>query len=186
MTRLIAAMSFFLATTALAQPARDLIDAQKAVYAHERDLAPALAQAKDAAGALRTLTRVDSTLGNTQLPAGSAIDAAIVILEDYDRETTHRDSSLPMLFRRLLRRARQILEEARTPMPASTAAVREQLHHEVVHPMAAVVLQNAQHLNALAASYRGILMQLDNLQSSSLSVLQDFERAGGSAVPKQP
>src|SRR5438477_12313344 len=141
MKRIILLLALVTPLAARAQPARDLFDALQATRAHERDLAPALAQARETAGALRALLQAEQKLGDTQYPAASALDRAITILDDYNHDLEKRKVYLPKDVRRTLDEAHAILDEARFPMPSDNTFVRDRLHHQSVHRLSQRVMQ---------------------------------------------
>lgn len=168
-----------LPSTALAQPAKDLFDAQQAARQHERDLLPALQLARETAGVLRLYLGVEGTLGSTQLPAGSALDKAIIQIDDYGRELEKRRAILPTDIRKSVGTARDMLDRARIPMPADLTLLRDKWHHQIVHPTARRVSQDAQQINALISSYTGIENALRQIQTTQLGVLANAENVPG-------
>ena len=162
-----------------AQPAKDLFDAQQIARQHERDLAPALQLARETAGALRVLLQVERTLGSNQLPAGSALDRAIMQMDDYDRDMQKRQAILPSDIRRRIGIARNLLDQARIPMPSDLTLFRDHWHHDVIHPIARRVAEDAQLINNLIASYTQIENNLRQLQSTDLGVLAGAENVAG-------
>jgi hypothetical protein len=174
------ALSFLLMTAGLsAQPAKDLYDAQQAAKQHERDVFPAVQLARETAGVLRLFLQVETTLGNANLPAGSAIDRAVIQMEEYERELDRRRGLLPTDVRKRIGMARAVLEELRLRGPADLTAGRDKWHHEVVHPMARRVAEDAQAINALIATYTNMENNLRQIQSTELGVLANAENVPG-------
>jgi hypothetical protein len=162
-----------------AQPAKDLFDAQQAAKQHERDLQPALGLVRETAGVLRILLEVERTLGNNQLPAGSAVDRAIRLMDEYDRDMQKRQAIFPSDIRRRLGVARNLLDQSRGIMPADLPLLRDRWHHDVIHPIARRVAEDAQAVNTLIATYTLIENNLRQLQSTQLGVLAGAENVPG-------
>jgi hypothetical protein len=162
-----------------AQPANDLYDAQQAAKQHERDVLPALQLARETAGVLRLFFQVETTLGSTNLPAGSAIDRAVIQMEEYERELDRRRGLLPTDVRKRIGSARAVLVELRLAGPADLTAGRDRWHHEIVHPMARRVAEDAQAMNALIAIYTNMENNLRQIQSIELGVLAYADSAPG-------
>ncbi len=179
MKSLIALFFLVMAAGMSAQPAKDLFDAQQAAKQHERDVFPALQLARETAGVLRLFLQVETTLGNTNLPAGSAIDHAIIQMEEYERDLDRRRAILPTDVRKRMGTARGILEALRMRGPSDLTAGRDQWHHEVVHPMARRVSEDAQAINALIAVYTNIENGLRQIQTTELGVLANAENVPG-------
>jgi len=178
--KLLFALSFLLMTAGLsAQPAKDLYDAQQAAKQHERDVIPAVQLARETAGVLRLFFQVETTLGSTNLPAGSAIDRAVIQMAEYERELDRRRGLLPSDVRKRIGMARAVLEELRHAGPADLTAGRDKWHHEVVHPMARRVAEDAQAINALIAIYTNMENNLRQIQSAEVGVLAYAESAPG-------
>jgi hypothetical protein len=156
-----------------AQPAKDLYDAQQAAKQHERDVLPALQLARETAGVLRLFLQVEMTLGNTNLPGGSAIDHAVIQMDEYEHDLDRRRALLPSDVRKRLGMARAVLQELRLRGPADLTAGRDKWHHEVVHPIARRVSDDAQALNALIAVYTNMESNLRTIQSIELGVLAE-------------
>ena len=179
MKTLLVTLATLLPLAAAAQPTRDLYDALQAAKQHERDLAPSVQLARETAGVLRLFLQVEMTLGNTQLPAGSALDRAIGQMDDYTRELEKRRALLPSDIRRSMGVARDMLDRARIPMPADLTVLRDKWHHEVVHPLAKRVSQDAQAINNLLSQYLGIESALRQIQNTQLGVLANAENVPG-------
>jgi hypothetical protein len=171
---------FLLVTAGLsAQPAKDLYDAQQAARQHERDVVPALSLARETAGVLRLFLQIETTLGNTNLPGGSAIDRAVIQMDEYEHDLDRRRAFLPSDVRKRLGMARAVLEELRSRGPVDLTAGRDKWHHEVVHPMARRVSEDAQALNALITVYTNMENNLRQIQSTELGVLANAENVPG-------
>jgi hypothetical protein len=162
-----------------AQPARDLFDAQQAARAHERDLAPALALSRETAGVLRFYLTVERTLGNDELPSGSRIDRALSQMDDFERDLQKRNAILPTDIRRRLSVARKMLEDSRVLMPADLPLFRDHWHHDIVHPAAARVAEEAAQINMLINAYTAIENNIRQLQTTQLAVLSRAESVPG-------
>lgn len=171
--------AMLLSVAANAQPTKDLFDAQQAARQHERDLVPSLQLARETAGVLRLFEQVETTLGNTQLPAGSALDRALIQIDEYNRELEKRRALLPSDIRRRIGRGREILDHARTPMPSDLTLLRDQWHHEIIHPTAKRVAEDAQALAGLISLYSSIENGLRQLQATQLGVLANSENVAG-------
>jgi hypothetical protein len=168
---------------ALAQPAKDLFDAQQAARQHERDLQPAVQLARETAGVLRLFLQVEGTLGNTQLPAGSALDKAIIQMQDYDRDLARRRALIPQDVRKRMAVGEQMLEHARYLTSADLTLLRDKWHHEFVHQMSRRVAEDAQQIASLIGAYVSIENGLRALQSSQLAVIANSENAAGLPSP---
>ena len=179
-TLILLALALVLSATALhAQPARDLYDAQQAARAHERDLAPALALSRETAGVLRLYLTIERTLGNEELPTGSRIDRAVSQFDDFERDLEKRKAILPTDIRRRLSVARKMLEDSRVLMPADMPLFRDHWHHDVVHPAAARVSEEAAQINMLINAYTTIENNIRQLQTTQLALLSRAESVPG-------
>ncbi len=128
-------------------PARDVRDAVRMLQETQRQIEPAITAVRDQAAVLHTLAAAQAELKEAQ-PATSFDDADKVIEVYLDRR---RDVD-PPLSRDLaatIARARQILATNKPIL--NVAAAREQLHHEVIHPLQRDAMRNAGELQALAA-----------------------------------
>lgn len=179
MKSLFVLLALLLPLAVSAQPAKDLYDAQQAARQHERDVFPAVQLARETAGVLRLFLQVETTLGNTNLPAGSAIDHAVIQMDEYEHELDRRRGILPSDVRKRMGTARAVLEELRLRGPADLTAGRDKWHHEVVHPMARRVAEDAQALNTLIAVYTNMENTLRQIQSTELGVLANAENVPG-------
>jgi hypothetical protein len=183
MKKLLLAIAFLTTSPLFAQQARDLFDAIQASRAHERDIIPALAQARETAGALRVLLRAEQKLVDSQLPAGSALDGAISMIDDYNHDLEMRKVFLPKDVRRIVDDARQLLDQSRLPMPADNALIRDQFHHLHVHRLSRRVLEDAAQTNNLLAAYIAIENQIRQLQTAELLTLANSETVPGLPAP---
>lgn len=184
MKRFLLLLTLLTPLAAHAQPARDLFDAVQMTRAHERDLAPALALARETTAALKTLLVAEFKLGDEQYPAASALDRAISVLDDYDRDLTRRKAYLPRDVRKIMDEARMILDSARAGLPTDNTLLRDKFHHMSVHRLSRRVMEDMAQINQLLFAYNQIENQLRQLQSTGMNILAGSENAGGLPQPK--
>ena len=127
-------------------PAKDLDDAQQILEEIERQLAPAVSEARERAEVLSVIARAHNRLEGA-LPAteiGAALEDIATFLERRDRN----DQPLSRENQKAIDSVRKELELASNP-PYAIAALRERLHHEFVHPLERQVLANLADLEQL-------------------------------------
>jgi len=167
-----------------AQPAKDSYDALGAAHQHERDLQPAITQARENAAALRALLRAEQKLGDDSLPAGSALDAAISLIDQYMHELDVRKGYLPRDVRRIVEQMRDVLDQARTPMPSDNTLLIDKVHHQFIHRLSRRVMEEMTQINALITTYAQIEVALRALQTLELQVLSNSENVTGLPQPR--
>lgn len=127
-------------------PARDLDDAQQILKEIERQLTPAVNDARERADVLNVIARAHNRLEGA-LPA-TEITAAIDILDTFLERRERNNEPLSRENQRAIDSVRKELELAKNP-PFAIAALRERLHHDFVHPLERQVLANLAEMEQL-------------------------------------
>lgn len=163
-----------------AQPAKDLEDAQAMVHAHERDIAPVIAQLREMTSALDAMARAQRALTDAQ-PA-TAIDQAIKALDEYNDAANRRGVLLGRDFTAIIAGARRFLDGFRNgaPIPDVTA-IREKFHHNYVHPIQRRVAAAAMKANAIAGSYEGLARTMREMANGTFGPM-----VGATMDPEKP
>jgi hypothetical protein len=150
-------------------PARDLDDAQQILKEIERQLTPAVAEAREQAEVLNVIAKAHNQLEGA-LPA-TEITSAIKIIDDYLERLDRNEHELSRENRKTIDSVRKELELASNP-PYAIPALRERLHHEFVHPLEREVLANLADLNQLEQTWNRFLMsQMARAREESMGAI---------------
>lgn len=171
-TTLVAVTILALATTASAQyvpPARDINEATRMITEVGRALQPVLNQAKEHAAVATLLQKVQRQLADDN---AGALTAAMDSIDEYlrQRESADQPNSRDML--RHIEAVRAKIEQQKLlPSTNDLKPLREDIHHEHVHPLQKIVLGDAN-------AYQQLSDSLDQLKR----LLQTTTRAAISAA----
>src|SRR5438128_4377101 len=165
------------AAPAMAQPARDVYDAQQMVRAQERDMQPVLAQMRELATVLGVFANVQQKLIGAQ--TRTALDDAIRVFDDYNSDAQARGAPLDREIRTMLTAARKILDDARVGPPLSdVTAIRERLNHNFIHPLQRRAVQTIGQIDTIIGMYEGTIRGLRGAQAGVINSVSQ-----GSADP---
>ena len=170
----------FFACSAFAQfmpPARDLRDVQALTAEYQRLTTPALAEPMKWAEGLSLITSVHVSLRNE--PALPAIDNALEKIRAWETKHERDDPPPPKEVVRYVKLTKTWLEDAKSGPPPSLYAIREQIHHEVMHPMQRYVLQMVDQMQTIANVFQGMTTQLQ-------ARIGPVVGAAASASPEKP
>ena len=97
-----------------------------------------------------------------------------------------RKGYLPRDVRRIVDQMRDVLDQARMPMPSSEAlaVVKDKVHHEFIHRLSRRVMEEATQVNQLIGAYIQIEMALRIVQTLELQVLSNSENVPGLPQPR--
>jgi hypothetical protein len=169
MKNLLAAAAFsFLAISAYAQPARDLVDANAAARQHGRDIEPALALMRNEADALAKISEIQRALSGTPL---SSIDRAYRLIDDYSASVARRSVGLPHDQQVIVMNAQRMLQEAHTTTPSDYPKFRDDFHHLIVHPLQLAVSRDMQQLMSLTNLYAQITNSLRAIETQTINAI---------------
>jgi hypothetical protein len=169
MKNLLAVAAFsFLAITAYAQPARDLVDANAAARQHSRDIEPALALMRNEADALSKISEIQRALSGTPL---SSIDRAFHMIDDYSTAIARRSVGLPHDQQIIIMNAQRMLQDAHTTTPSDYPKFRDDFHHLIVHPLQLSVSRDMQQLMSLTNLYAQITNGLRMIETQTINAL---------------
>jgi len=134
-------------------PAKDLDEAQFFMREIQRQIEPAVTEARDRAVVLGILTRAQNKLIGKE-PA-SEISDAIRAIDDflYRREQSGKELSRENL--KTLAAVRKELEIQQPPY--AVLALRERLHHEFVHPLESQSLKDLQAIERLQMEWEAFI-----------------------------
>ena len=153
-----------LAIPAMAQPARDIYDAQQMVRSQERDMQPVLAQVRELGTVLGMFANVQQKLIGSQ--PRTALDDAIRVIDDYMQDAQARGAPLDRELRSMLTTARKMLDDARIGPPLSdVTSLRERLHHNYIHPLQRRALQTTGQIDTIIGMYEGTIRGLRAVQA---------------------
>jgi len=156
------------ATPAMAQPARDVFDAQQMVRAQDRDMQPVLAQTRELATVLAMFANVQQKLIGGQ--PRTALDDAIRVIDDYNSDARARAAPLDRELRATLASARKMLDDARIGPPLTDVTdIRERLHHNVIHPLQRRAVQVIGQLDTIIGMYEGTIRGLRGVQTGMIN-----------------
>ncbi len=169
MKTMMAAAAFTLvAISVLAQPARDLTDANAAARQHARDIEPALVIMRSEAEALTRITDIQRTLSG---PALSSIDKAFRLIDDYSSALGKRGVALPHDQQIIVMRAQRMIQEARTVTPADYEKFKDDFHHLIVLPMEFSVTRDLQQLMSLTNLYAQITNSMRAVETQTVNAV---------------
>jgi hypothetical protein len=163
----VAAFSF-LAISAYAQPARDLVDANAAARQHSRDIEPALALMRNEADALSKISEIQRALSGTPL---SSIDRAYHLIDEFSASVARRNVGLPHDQQIIIMNAQRMLQEAHTITPNDYPKFRDDFHHLIVHPLQLAVSHDMQQLMSLTNMYAQITNGLRMLETQTINAI---------------
>ena len=136
-------------------PARDVKDAVRMLQEMQRLIEPAIDAVRDEAAVLGALAKAAEQLKDAQ-PASSFDDAGKVITRFLDQRNAN--DPLPRELARSIREAQRILDLNKPIL--NVAAAREQLHHDVIHPLQREAMRNAGDLQQLTQQLQFIQMRM--------------------------
>lgn len=154
--------------SAVAQPARDLTDANAAARQHMRDVEPALAMMRNEADALMKITEVQRALAGQPVPS---IDRAFRIIDDYSSGFAKRGVALPRDQQAIVMRAQRMLQDAHTVTPNDYILFRDDFHHLIQLPMEVSVARDLQQLLSLTNQYTQLTTSLNSIQSMTINAV---------------
>ena len=155
-----------------AQPVRDIADAPEAVRAHARDMKPVIDQVRELAPLLKMLADVQRELSDTTQPR-LALDQAIHVVDDYAGDLVRRGVFLERGQRDAVDLTRRLLDDARKNAGTDLVAVREKIHHDVIHPMQRRAVQVMHQVEVVVRSYDAIAAML---RGGELNALGNLDR----------
>jgi len=139
-------------------PAREMREAVRYLQETQRSIEPAIQAVRDQADVLSMLATAAMQLKDSQ-PA-SSFDDAIKVIDTYMEKRHENDTALTRDLDRTVASARQILTINKPIL--NVAAAREQLHHDVIHPMQRDAMGNA-------AELQGFIQQLQFMQGRAFN-----------------
>ncbi len=167
-------LAILAAGAASAQPVRDVLDAQEAARAHQRDIQPALDQIREMAALLNAFANVQRDLSDATQP-NIAIDKAQADLADYAAEASRRGAFLDRESRATIESTRRLLEAARNGSAfGNFTDLRERIHHNTIHPLQRRALQMNRQVDTLVRTYEQLAAALRTAQTLSMSSLERF------------
>ncbi len=132
-------------------PARDVRDAVRMLQETQRLMEPAIAGVRDEVTVLSMLVKAQNQLKRAQ-PA-SSFDEAVQVIDDFAAKRKD-DATLSRDLERSIADARRILAVNRPIL--NVDAAREQLHHQVIHPLVREAMRNALDLQQLGQQLQGL------------------------------
>jgi hypothetical protein len=165
---LVSAAFILVAVSAVAQPVRDLTDANAAVRQHMRDLEPALNLMRSEAEALTKINEVQRALSGPPL---SSVDRAFRIIDDYSGGIGRRGVTLPHDQQIIVMHAQRMLQDAHTVTPNDYAKFRDDFHHLIQLPMQFSVARDLQQLMSLTNLYTQITNSLRVIETASVNAM---------------
>lgn len=161
-------------------PARDLEDAQQILKEIERQLTPAVLEARDRAEVLDVIAKAHNRLEGA-LPA-TEISSAIKDIDTYVERRMNVEHELSRENQKVLDSVRKELELASNP-PYAIAALRERLHHEFVHPLERQVLRNLAEMEQLNQIWeRWVFARMNRAREESMRAINTVAADG---IPKK-
>jgi len=158
-------------------PARDLGDVQRLTAEYQRLTTSALGEPARWAEALSLITSVHVSL--RQGPELPAIDSALEKIRAYEAKRERDDPPLPRDIVRYVKLVKTWLEDAKMGPPPNLYALREQIHHEVMHPMQRLLLSMVEQMQSIANSFQA----MSSAMQSRIGVVVG---AAASASPEKP
>lgn len=153
--RALAALCLTLSASAqFMPPARDLADVQRLTAEYQRLTRSALAEPGRWSEALSLITSVHVSL--REGPALPAIDNALEKIQAYLTKHERDDPPVPKEVMRYVNLVKTWLEDAKMGPPPNLLAIREQIHHEVMHPMQRTVLMQVEQMQTIANVFQGM------------------------------
>lgn len=144
--------------SALPLSAQTIYDLNQQLNNVSQDVRHALAEVKQEADVLNTVSHAALALDDMQ-PATS-LDKATEIIDDFILKTQRNGPPLSKEMQRLLTLARQPIEDAKkSPGSADLKKLREQLHHEVIHQLQVKMGNNARQLDTLIQQLQQMINQ---------------------------
>jgi hypothetical protein len=144
---------------ALPLSAQTIYDVGQQMNNVSQDVRHALAEVKQEADVLNTVSHAAQSLDEMQ-PATS-LDKGVEIIDDFIRKTERMGPPLSKEMLRLLNLARQPIDDAKkSPGSADLKKLREQLHHEVVHQLQVKMGNNARQLDTLMQQNQQMMNQM--------------------------
>jgi hypothetical protein len=165
---LVSAAFTLVAISAIAQPARDLFDANAAARQHMRDIEPAMNMMRSEAEALGKINEIQRALSGPPL---SSIDRAFRLIDDYSSAIGKRGVSLPKDQQNIVMRAQRMIQDAHTVTPDDYPKFRDDFHHLIQLPMEFSVARDLQQLMSLTNLYTQITNQLRTIETASVNTM---------------
>jgi hypothetical protein len=159
-------------------PARDLPDVARLTGEYQRLIAGAIAETGRYADGLLLIASVHSTLRDG--PVNLALENALATIDAFLRRHEKDDPPLPKDVVRQVKLVKTWIEDTRNnpPMP-DTLALRERIHHEVLHPMQVMMLIQAKQMQDIEQAFQAMTNMLDVRITAAIS-------AASAASPSQP
>jgi hypothetical protein len=149
-------------------PARDLPDVARLTAEYQRLTTAAFIEPSRYAEGLLLIANVHRTLRDG--PANLALDNALSKIDDYLNKHEKDDPPLPRDVTRQLRLVKTWIEDTKIGPPLSdTFALRERIHHEVLHPMQVVMLMQASQMQEIVHSFQSMATLLDARVTAAIS-----------------
>lgn len=156
-------------------PARDRAEAMRLIPACNAALKPVLNGFKEDADLMLVVINVQRRLAGDNL---SAIDAALDALDEFVSE--HAEGMQPDT-KRHIEVIQQRLKTAKMgTAPTNLSQLREEIHHEHIHPIQRLLITDANTLQQLADQESVLLRMMSGLQQSLTAAV-----AGGSVEVKR-
>lgn len=151
-------LALLLLLAALPLSAQTVYDLNQQLNNVSQDVRRALAEVKQEADVLSTVSHAAQSLDDMQ-PATS-LDKATDIIDDFILKTQRNGPPLSKEMQRLLTLARQPIEDAKkSPGSADLKKLREQLHHEVIHQLQVKMGNNARQLDTVMQQLQQMMNQ---------------------------
>ena len=159
-------------------PARDLPDVARLTSEYQRLIAPAITETGRYADGLLLVVSVHSVLRDG--PVNVALENALATIDAFLRKHEKDDPPLPKDVVRQVKVVKTWIEDTRNnpPMP-DTLALRERIHHEVLHPMQVMMLIQAGQMQEIVQRFQSMQNMLDVRVTAAI-------KAASAASPPQP
>lgn len=135
--------------------ARDVYEAVKMAGDYQRAIVPALDEAFDAGWTLQVLTKADNQLGYG--PASESLDKALGTIDEFLARREKADKPLSKELMKFVQQERTAISNAKNGPPlGDLKPLHDQLHHEIIHRLQALVTTNIEQLHQLSEMLRRI------------------------------
>lgn len=158
-------------------PARDLQDVLSLTTEYQRLTRPAFAEPGKWAEGLVLITSVHISLRNE--PAPMAIDNALEKIKQWEAKHERDDPPPPKEVVRYVKLVKTWLEDAKSGPSPNLYTLREQIHHEVMHPMQRYVLQQVEQTQNVVNTFQAMSTQLQ-------ARIGELAHAAANASPEKP
>jgi|GEM_PF-3448410 len=172
--------ALFITMNASAQfmpPARDLQDVQALTAEYQRLTRQAIAEPGRWAEGLMLITSVHISLRDG--PAPAAIDNALEKIRQWESKHERDEQPPPKDIIRYVKLVKTWLEDAKSGPPPNLYAIREQIHHEVMHPMQRYLMLQVEQMQNVSNTFQAMSTQLQ-------ARIGEVAHAVANASPEKP